>query len=72
MTTRRHDAGIAVPASAWRRGGSSRETFVSPWYVATLKHRDLDRGQGTLDVRPLTEVLAALHRYTPPPAPDGT
>lgn len=71
MTTRRHDIGIAVPPSAWRRGGSSRDTFVSPWYVATLKHRDLDRHQGTLDERTLTDALAELHRYTPLPAPDG-
>lgn len=72
MTTRRHAACVPVPASAWTRGGTDREAYCSPWYVATIKHRDLDRRQGVLDDDTLTEAVAALHRYVPLPDPDGT
>lgn len=41
-------AGIAVPEWAWIEGGSNTDTYVSPWYVATIKFRDFDRQQGTL------------------------
>ncbi len=43
MTTQRHAGGIVVPDGRWVSGGSNRESYVSPWYVTTIKHRDLDR-----------------------------
>jgi mRNA-degrading endonuclease toxin of MazEF toxin-antitoxin module len=30
LTTRAHDAGIAVPDDAWVRGGSDTDAFLSP------------------------------------------
>lgn len=66
MTTTRHRDGIEVPAGAWVEGGSNVDSYVSPWYVATIKLGDLDRQQGTLDEAVLTDAIEALHRYTPP------
>ncbi|WP_269750317.1 hypothetical protein [Halosimplex litoreum] len=43
MTTQDHDEGIAVPDDAWVAGGSERRAYVSPWYVATVKHAAFDR-----------------------------
>lgn len=65
MTTQRHREGIEVPDSAWVQGGSNVDSYVSPWYVATIKHDDLDRHQGTLDGEAVTETVESLHRYTP-------
>lgn len=69
MTTRRHAGSVDVPHRAWRRGGSEKRSYISPWYVATIKHRDLDRQQGTLTDSVLRKAVSALHRYTP--LPDG-
>jgi len=64
MTTQRHTEGVAVSAEMWVRGGSKREAYVSPWYTATIKHRDLDRQQGELEGRVVDEAAASLYRYT--------
>ena len=64
MTTQHHSGAIPVPDTAWIRGGSDRETFVSPWYTTTIKHRDFDRQQGELHQELLADAVEALHAYT--------
>lgn len=64
MTTRNHPAGIAVPDGAWIRGGSNKDAYVSPWYVTTIKHRDLDNQQGKLAASLVAAAIEALHDYT--------
>jgi hypothetical protein len=66
MTTRRHPDGIPVPDGAWIRGGSQKDTYISPWYVTTLKHRDLDNQQGELSEILVADAVEALHEYTTP------
>ena len=68
MTTQEHEAGIPVPEAEWIRGGSETESFVSPWYAATLKDRDLDRKQGELSRGVVVDAVTALHEYTPLPS----
>lgn len=65
LTTRNHDAGIAVSDDAWVRGGSRRDAYVSPWYVTTMKHRDLADLQGELDADLVSEAVRELHGYVP-------
>ncbi|GAB3688527.1 hypothetical protein GCM10028857_22770 [Salinarchaeum chitinilyticum] len=65
MTTQDHDAGIPVPETAWIRGGSRTDAFVSPWYVTTIKYRDLDDRQGTLDGDIVTSAVERLHEFVP-------
>jgi mRNA-degrading endonuclease toxin of MazEF toxin-antitoxin module len=65
MTTQSHDRGIEVTTDEWVEGGSEETAYVSPWYVATVKHTDLDREQGRLPERVVDEVVTALHGYTP-------
>lgn len=65
LTTQDHDAGIEVPADAWTRGGSRTDAFVSPWYVTTLKHRDLEDQQGALDAELVTRAVERLHEFVP-------
>ncbi|SDQ32299.1 type II toxin-antitoxin system PemK/MazF family toxin [Natronobacterium texcoconense] len=64
MTTQNHPDGIPVPDEAWTRGGSNKEAYVSPWYVTTIKHRDLDNQQGELADALVAEAIEALHGYT--------
>ncbi|WP_254864768.1 hypothetical protein [Halovivax gelatinilyticus] len=64
MTTQRHADGLAVSADDWIRGGSNRDAYVSPWYVTTIKRRDLDTQQGTLSASIVAEAVDALHSYT--------
>lgn len=64
MTTQRHSAGIDVPDSTWIRGGSRKDSYISPWYVATIKHRDFDRQQGELSKGIVTNAIDRLHGYT--------
>lgn len=65
LTTQSHDAGIAVPDDAWIRGGSEKRAFVSPWYVTTTKHRDLDELQGELSADLVHEAVEGLRAYVP-------
>ena len=67
LTTQSHPDGISVPDSAWIRGGSHKDAFISPWYVTTIKHRDFDSQQGTLTDLLVADAIDALHRYTPSP-----
>lgn len=65
LTTQPHAAGIKVPDTAWVRGGSNKDSYISPWYVTTIKYRDFDRQQGTLAQRIVTTTVETLHGYTP-------
>lgn len=65
MTTQRHTAGIEVTDSAWIRGSSNKTSYISPWYVATIKYSDFDRQQGELKASIVADAAENLHRYTP-------
>lgn len=65
MTTQQHAEGIEVSDSAWVRGGSNKTSYISPWYVATIKYSDFDRQQGELNADTVVEAVEDLHRYTP-------
>lgn len=71
LTTQRHADGIEIPDTAWMRGGSNTDSFISPWYVTTIKYRDFDRQQGTLAQSLVTTAVEALHDYTPLSAEDS-
>lgn len=67
MTTQNHSDGIAVSDEAWIRGGSQKDAYISPWYVATIKQRDLDNQQGELADSLVADAIDAVHGYTPLP-----
>ena len=71
MTTQQHTDAIEVPDSAWVRGGANKDSYISPWYVATIKYSDFDRQQGELDTDVVADAAEKLHRYTPS-SPDFT
>ena len=63
MTTQTHTEAIEVPDDAWLRGGSNKQSFISPWYVTTIKHRDLDNLQGELQPNIVVTAIDELHQY---------
>jgi mRNA-degrading endonuclease toxin of MazEF toxin-antitoxin module len=44
-TTQRPDA-IELSETGWVVGGLPEPSYVSPWFVTTLKHADIDQGIG--------------------------
>jgi hypothetical protein len=72
MTTQRHSAGIEVSDNDWVRGGSEKTSYISPWYVTTIKYRDLDRQQGKVAQSIVTVAIDDLYVYIPPPDDQAT
>lgn len=64
MTTQRHEGAIPIRTDDWNEGGSNEETYISPWYVTTINHRDFDRQQGTIRPERVSEAIDELHVYT--------
>lgn len=48
MTTNSRSQGIEVQRSDWADGGTSKTSFISPWFVMTLKHADITYRIGAL------------------------
>lgn len=65
LTTTNHERGIRLSDGDWVEGGTDVQSFVSPWYVTTVKKSDLDRWQGKLTKSTVTNGIAELHRYVP-------
>lgn len=64
LTTTQHADGLEVTPGEWERGGAEKTSYISPWYVATIKQRDFDRQQGELPERIVTAAVDSLHLYT--------
>lgn len=48
ITTTERDSAVPLSEDAWAVGGLPRSSFVSPWFLTTLKHGRIDRGVGAL------------------------
>ena len=49
MTTNPRAQGVQVHGSDWIDGGTTKPSFVSPWFVMTLKHADIGYRIGALE-----------------------
>jgi mRNA-degrading endonuclease toxin of MazEF toxin-antitoxin module len=65
LTTQQHTESVRVPDEAWTVGGSRKQSYVSPWYVTTIKLHTLDRRQGQLSAELVGAVIERLHEYIP-------
>jgi mRNA-degrading endonuclease toxin of MazEF toxin-antitoxin module len=63
LLTQRHADSVPV-ADRWNSGGSEKDAYVSPWYVTTIKQRDFDRKQGSLEPQLVSEAVSELHALT--------
>lgn len=46
ITTTERTSAVTLNEGAWRVGGLPRTSYVSPWFLTTLKHVEIDRGIG--------------------------
>ena len=71
LTTTPHDSGITIDGSDWVEGGMPRQSFASPWTVASPKHESLVRRQGRLKEAFVRTVVDEIQTYLDPPAVDS-
>ena len=57
MTTNPRSDGIEVDDSAWVDGGTPKTSYISPWYVMTLKHVDISYRVGSLAESLVTQAI---------------
>ena len=67
LTTTPHDATVPIEASDWVEGGTPRQSYASPWSVASPKHDALVRRQGRLAESFVRTVVDAMGAYLEPP-----
>jgi len=67
LTTTPHDEGIPLDDADWVEGGMPRQSYASPWAVASPKHAAIVRRQGRLDESVVQTVVDALEHYLEPP-----
>lgn len=60
MTTNPRSEGIQVQRSDWVDGGTTKPSFVSPWFAMTLKHADIDYRIGALEASLVSRAVADL------------
>jgi len=63
LTTTERPPAIPVPTDAWLTGGLSKASYVSPWFLTTLKHETIERGVGSLISDIVGDVVDAAVVY---------
>lgn len=48
LTSKQRPEAIEIAHDDWRFGGPSGDSYVSPWYVLTIKHADVSNAQGSV------------------------
>lgn len=64
ITTTRRDEAIELTNQDWRVGGLPDQSYVSPWFVTTIKHASISRGVGALEDELVDDIIADVERYT--------
>ena len=68
LTTTPHDATVPIESDDWVEGGMPRQSYASPWAIASPKHAAIVRRQGRLQEAFVRTVIGALQTYLEPPA----
>ena len=63
ITTAPREEGVELPTTAWEIGGLPEDSYVSPWFVTTLKHADIEQGIGRVRAETSATVLTAVRGY---------
>lgn len=61
ITTTERTEAIPIPDDAWHTGSLPRESYISPWFVVSLKHANIERGVGRLRI---PQIQAAINQLT--------
>lgn len=60
MTTNPRGGGIEVGKSDCVKGGTSKTSYISPWFAMTLKHTDISHHIGSISDSLVTEAINDL------------
>lgn len=63
VTTTERAGTISLDPGEWTVGGLPRQSYVSPWFLTTIKHAEIDRGVGALTDATVENVLKAVVGY---------
>jgi mRNA-degrading endonuclease toxin of MazEF toxin-antitoxin module len=63
LTTTPHDAAVPIEDVDWVEGGMPRQSYASPWSIASPKHSALVRRQGRLAEPFVQTVVDAMATY---------
>lgn len=63
ITTTEREEAIRLAPDDWAVGGLPRTSYVSPWFLTTLKHADVERGVGALVESATETVVEAVLGY---------
>lgn len=68
-TTEREDA-IELGGDGWSVGGLPKTSYVSPWFLTTLKHAAIERGVGAVTPETTVAVGRAVTEYVADSTPE--
>lgn len=63
ITTTDRTAAIPLSDASWAVGGLPRDSYVSPWFLTTIKHDGIERGVGALSDETLKTVVSRVGQY---------
>jgi len=63
VTTTERENAVQLTGEEWKIGGLPRTSYVSPWFLTTLKHADVSQGVGMIAETTVETVLRAVRRY---------
>lgn len=63
ITTTERDDAFELRDDDWTVGGLPRQSYVSPWFVTTIKHASISRGVGELDPSLVDEIVTEVARH---------
>ncbi|WP_232833691.1 hypothetical protein [Saliphagus sp. LR7] len=67
LTTTPHDATVPIDPDDWAEGGMPRQSYASPWSVASPKHAAIVRRQGRLRESFVRTVIEEMETYLESP-----
>lgn len=60
LTRTNRPPAIRLDAGGWRLGGPGSDSYASPWYLFTIKHRDVIRPKGSLTQEATNAIATAV------------
>jgi PemK-like protein. len=63
VTTTEREQAIELTAESWAVGGLPETSYVSPWFLTTLKHTAIEQGVGTVTDEVCATALDAARDY---------
>jgi hypothetical protein len=63
VTTTERDEAVPIPEGRWVTGAPPRTSYLSPWFVSTIKHDSIESGVGSLDPELVDRLLSDVRSY---------